>query len=562
MGDAAEPYVTPETPARPAILNPFESPNDYHRLREPIVSSPSVFKWSTASSATPAKFKWSIDEMASLLPVHIDPEDIHRQSLYMSQTRTDSEIEAKRQSAIDQFFTKGTIVPSPWGAPTSKPLLQGHHEKSPLSPLVTDEPQSTKKINATCQTILSLPVDFDLEKILGDHYKTEEVSEQVQDSLSSSSLRRKLFLDGIGSGSESSTPSSPEREHDAPLGGGDMMSSVIVSPVQCKMAARTPSSGQFSSSPIQDRCRAYSLGSVTSPMFPERTSPLFKSPTLSPIVLQHARTPMSGERKKLSFVTPEAAPLGSSDIALSHCGESPYVEGCSPIRSCSPFQPRHKSAQGWASPPHISPILNPALLDKDNINLSQPLPTMDLDSCSPSLARRQPERVWSGESVAMLPELHQMEQEEASEEKKMEEEGKGVEKKTKSREKEKEHRRSSSKEESCAWGPEEEDGASPVRLTSSRTGSVSNAESTHMFVSLLTEGSCNPYDMSMQVDSGYNTYSVCTNSLMDGISSDSQSKELFDTHVPEEGTAYIKHTRSKSLLFVNTSPDYTSNSRA
>lgn len=36
---------------------------------------------------TPPKFDWSIDEMASLLPVHIDQEEIQRQSFYLSQSR-------------------------------------------------------------------------------------------------------------------------------------------------------------------------------------------------------------------------------------------------------------------------------------------------------------------------------------------------------------------------------------------------------------------------------------------------------------------------------------------
>lgn len=36
---------------------------------------------------TPAKFKWSIDEMANLLPVEIDPEDIRRQAVFLSQAR-------------------------------------------------------------------------------------------------------------------------------------------------------------------------------------------------------------------------------------------------------------------------------------------------------------------------------------------------------------------------------------------------------------------------------------------------------------------------------------------
>lgn len=47
---------------------------------------------------------------------------------------------------------------------------------------------------------------------------------------------------------------------------------------------------------------------------------------------------------------------------------------------------------------------------------------------------------------------------------------------------------------------EEEEGRGPSeQLTSSRMGSVSTIESSHMFVSLLAEGSSIRYDSSMQV---------------------------------------------------------------
>jgi len=52
---------------------------------------------------------------------------------------------------------------------------------------------------------------------------------------------------------------------------------------------------------------------------------------------------------------------------------------------------------------------------------------------------------------------------------------------------------------------------------------------------------------SVQVDSGYNSHSVCTNSLMDALSSDSQSKEMLDTHTAEEGVPFTRHTKPKVM---------------
>lgn len=130
-----------------------------------------------------------------------------------------------------------------------------------------------------CQTTLSLPLTFDLEKVLGkiltfvlelkpyylaltpppncpagDYYHhAGEACDAVQESLSSSSLRRKLFLDGQGgySGSDSSGPPTPERSYtrqeSPPLkqvhgaAEEEAVSSVIDSPLVCGRVALTPS---------------------------------------------------------------------------------------------------------------------------------------------------------------------------------------------------------------------------------------------------------------------------------------------------------------------------------
>ncbi|XP_008302062.1 protein aurora borealis [Stegastes partitus] len=545
MGDHVELQITPETPGRPSIRNPFESPNDYHHLREALVPSPSVFK-SKPCKTTPPKFNWSIDEMASLLPVHIDPEEIQRQSFYLSQTRTDSDIEEKRQNAIEQFFTKGAIVPSPWAAPDIRKAPQ-LYKKSFKSAMIAEEPE---KISVACQTTLSLPLAFDLEKVLGEYYRYEEPCDAVQESLSSSSLRRKLFLDGQGSysGSDSSSPPSPERSHarqerkslsrgEGAVEGSEAISSIFSSPLSCGVSAPTPSTGQFSSSPIQHGCfRDCSLGSISSPMFPDRSSPAgLVSPTISPIVAHAARTPItSAERKQLSNLTPPGVPL---DVDVKSFNESPFVEGCSPIRSCSPHQlhchnePYHASrpkprprVRCWASPPLISPILNPKLQVNDEAE--EPLPSsssssssllpMDLDPLSPLVRDAHP---IDNERVTLDP-MEPVKMEEGKDA--------GIEVRLEDEEDE-----------------EEESGRPSGQLTSSRMGNVSAIESSQMFLSLLAEGSSIRYDSSMQVDSGYNTTSVGTASLIDGLSSDCHSKESFSSNLVEEAFPVSRHTKVK-----------------
>lgn len=188
--------------------------------------------------------------------------------------------------------------------------------------------------------------------------------------------------------------------------------------------------------------------------------------------------PPPGERKRLSFLSPDGLPSCSQNVAVNQCSKSPYVEGCSPIRSCSPLHPHHSSRS--------SSMLQPHLQDKEDLFLSEPLPTMELDSCCPGV------RAALGETQGSLPDSERMEQSEPAEDKlrrscphpfpKEEEE-----------DEEEEENEGEVEEEEVASGEEF------CRLGSLRTGSLSNAESTRMFVSLLAEGSMAPYDVSMQV---------------------------------------------------------------
>ncbi|XP_038242791.1 protein aurora borealis isoform X2 [Dermochelys coriacea] len=525
MGDAKETkmQITPKTPGRAIVLNPFESPSDYYSLQEQIVSSPSVFK-STKSSSTPGKFRWSIDQLALINPVEIDSEDIRRQAMYLSHARIDKEMEDKRQKAIEEFFTKSLIVPSPWTDHEGKQVSQFHSTKcidlnniSPIGRQLTVQPG---KSNAACQTVLSLPVDFNLEKILGEYFKTEEFADQSQESLSSSSLRRKLFLDENGSVSEclSLSPQSPCNNPPASLG---VLCSIDISPARCRSPVETSSSGQFSSSPIQGGTRAYSLGSITSPTFPERSPANIASPTFSPIAFQIRKTPLS-EQRKLTFRSPEVPSAPVSNRMTPTSTRSPFIDGCSPIKNCSPMRlgACRGTAQYQTSLIRIPFTLenhNEEAEDKENALPAEVLlPQMDTGV---NLQQQDGDTFARGTHLVVATVSISPDHSEACEQGLASlQDIEGLKENTVDMVDPVEVSDENTWVKECV-------GNSSMPMTSFMTGITFSIESSHMCISPLAESSVIPCDSSsIQVDSGYNTQ-TCGSSIMDTVGAENNCRD-------------------------------------
>ncbi|XP_072202634.1 protein aurora borealis isoform X2 [Excalfactoria chinensis] len=509
MGDTeeAQMQISPETPGRVTVLNPFESPNDYCTLQEQIVSSPSVFK-STKSSSTPGKFRWSIDQLALINPVEIDSEDIRRQAMYLSHARIDKETEERRQKAIEEFFTKSLIVPSPWTEHEGKQVSQFNSTKSidlnNISP-IGRQLTLPGKSNAACQTVLSLPVDFNLEKILGEYFRTDEFADQSQENLSSSSLRRKLFLEENGNISECLSPPLHNPCNSQPLG---VLCSIDISPVRCRSPLETSSSGQFSSSPIQGGARTYSLGSITSPSFPEGSPARIGSPSFSPIAFHIRHTPLSDIPSVSNRMTPAST-------------RSPYIDGCSPIKNCSPM--RLGGCRGTAQY-QTSVIRIPFAVenhdedeDKENASPAEArFPEIDngIDFCqqdgdtfvpgthlvvatvsiTPDHSEACHQRLSSYQDIEGLKENNTVDMADVAE----------VSENT--------------------WIKETVD-SSNAPMTSFMTGITFSIENSRMCMSPLAESSAIPCDnSSIQVDSGYNTQ-MCGSSIMDAAGAENSCRE-------------------------------------
>ncbi|XP_029458865.1 protein aurora borealis isoform X2 [Rhinatrema bivittatum] len=482
--------ITPETPGRATVLNPFDSPSDYCNLQDPIFSSPTVFK-SSKSSLTPGKFRWSIDELAKINPVEIDPEDIHRQALYLSHIKIDKEIEDRRQKAIEEFFTKRIIVPSPWMLNEGKKISHFH--------------------STNCIDLSLSPIGKELivqpGKSSGDHFKADENADQSQENLSSSSLRRKLFLDG--SGSRCSSPSHREGLYDTPAISLGVLCSIDLSPVRCRSPMETPSSGQFSSSPIQGGRRAHSLGSITSPMFPRKSPPSIASPTCSPISVQRD-TPASGQ-KMITFHSPDVPSASSSSGSNPYAG-SPYIDGGSPVKNF--FPKRSGTCRGSAQ--YKTSIFQIPFPLEHYENEHAPSPEALLPQLGTAVHLQQLTTTCSGhlvmETLSAFPEQSNSEQRSTS---------------LLNLEELKDNTTIDMVDPveigDVTWA-KEDNGNSKIPMCSFMTGITFSIESSHMCLSPLAESSVIPCDSSIQVDSGYNTQTG-GNSIMDGIVSESSGRE-------------------------------------
>ncbi|XP_028612408.1 protein aurora borealis [Grammomys surdaster] len=488
MGDVSElkMQITPETPGRIPVLNPFESPSDYSNLHEQTLASPSVFK--STKLPTPGKFRWSIDQLAVINPVEIDPEEIHRQASYLSLSRIDKDVEDKRQKAIEEFFTKDVIVPSPWTDHDGKQPSELHPSKclnsTSESPAGEKPSLPSQKCNAACQTLLSLPVDFNLEAILGGYFRADDFADQSPGNLSSSSLRRKLFLDGNGSISDSLPSASPR------------------SPPS---TSRGSLEGQFSSSPIQNSAKKYSLGSIT-------TSPsAISSPTYSPIALQVGKTPIS-EHRKFTFHSPEASSTGIANPSI----RSPYIDGCSPIKNWSPRRLR-------GGPQYLSSLIRiPFTLeahseDEEDVSSTDVAP-LGTDAGPVPLQQLNCDTVAYGEPLVVTAMSVTQSQSSTSEKERASLE---------SLESERENDTVDMVDPidtggESMWMKEPVDN-SP--MTDFASGIAFSIENSHMCMSPLAESSVLPCESStIQMDSGYNTQ-TCGSNITDTVGTESYCKE-------------------------------------
>ncbi|XP_060827329.1 protein aurora borealis [Bombus pascuorum] len=200
-------HITPPSGLTKFIArNPFET-DLTNRLHLSVIS-PTVFSKVSSPSHQSSDFAWSVDELALIQPAKI--EEFPMQQIHC----IDPETEIKAQAAIDQFFNKNEIIPSPWEIKKKEIRTIANVDTHIKGSSDLNSESSKLKKDGWSQTVLTFPSELPAHvmEILKPYltFIQEQNVESDDANSSNSSLRRKLFfnLDDCVDNEENSSISS------------------------------------------------------------------------------------------------------------------------------------------------------------------------------------------------------------------------------------------------------------------------------------------------------------------------------------------------------------------
>ncbi|KAL3225619.1 hypothetical protein MRX96_025726, partial [Rhipicephalus microplus] len=176
-GSSALAGVTPSACRSSSIANPFDV--EPEQLTQPSCSPSMFLSRSRQTPGSRRSFRWSIEQMAGLWPANIEEE---QEPSLLQPARSDALYEEQSQQAIELFFSRHEIVPSPWEAPSKTKSVSAASKG-----LGCGDPSLMKQ----CPLMSS---------VLGDYFKFHAAQDKQTTSQvnhSRDSLRRKLFCNTV-----------------------------------------------------------------------------------------------------------------------------------------------------------------------------------------------------------------------------------------------------------------------------------------------------------------------------------------------------------------------------
>ncbi|KAG0427430.1 hypothetical protein HPB47_025520 [Ixodes persulcatus] len=323
----------PSLPATPTKPEWEWTPFDVEPTQLTLPScSPSMFVSMTqASPGHKQPFRWSIDQMALLWPANIDEESSHQHREQAtrqvenagqptSSGKNDELYEERSQQAIEAFFSRHDIVPSPWEPQDRRTRLTRRLQDSVWS-----------------QTELSIPPDADITTALAQYFTFDRSQEHQTDlncpasnpNSTRDSMRRKLFCNAVENRARTPERTSSQNMSvcSSPIPLADDKLDPCITPVLLNMCSSpigrvrcsegsTPDSEGMQLSPI---CRQRSVRNPGTPL--QRNLFGVETPKLSFIrtVSTVTRSGRSASSRRASLVQSIGLSNGQDAMATSPC---------------------------------------------------------------------------------------------------------------------------------------------------------------------------------------------------------------------------------------------------